>query len=308
MYNLLLSFGLIILAGVGFRRLRLGIDASVLRQAISVSVFNLFLPCLCVKVVSTAKIDVETLLVPATAWLTTLSGLIIAIVVYAGRFINIKSSEKGILIIGAAFGNVTYFGLPIITGVYGYEAAKYAIFFDLLATTPLLWLVGASLASKYGEGKGFDIRESLKTIASLPPLWGILVGIALKLMDINLPEFIMRFLSMLGELVAPLMIFSIGLALSLPRIRHAYVIIPAIIIKLVVMPFIAYIAAIMLGLKGTALASCIVEGAMPTMVLSLLIAARFNLDESLAAFVIVVTTVLSFVTLPVAIYLADYVV
>lgn len=308
MYNLLLSFGLIILAGVGFRRLRLGIDASVLRQAISVSVFNLFLPCLCVKVVSTAKIDVETLLVPATAWLTTLSGLIIAIAVYTGRFINIKSSEKGILIIGAAFGNVTYLGLPVITGVYGYEAAKYAIFFDLLATTPLLWLVGASLASRYGEGKGFDIRESLKTIASLPPLWGILVGIALKLMDINLPEFIMRFLSMLGELVAPLMIFSIGLALSLPRIRHAYVIIPAIIIKLAVMPFIAYITAIMLGLKGTALASCIVEGAMPTMVLSLLIAARFNLDESLAAFVIVVTTALSFVTLPVAIYLADYVV
>lgn len=308
MYNLLLSFGLIILAGVGFRRLRLGIDASVLRQAISVSVFNLFLPCLCVKVVSTAKIDVETLLVPATAWLTTLSGLIIAIAVYTGRFINIKSSEKGILIIGAAFGNVTYLGLPVITGVYGYEAAKYAIFFDLLATTPLLWLVGASLASRYGEGKGFDIRESLKTIASLPPLWGILAGIALKLMDINLPEFIMRFLSMLGELVAPLMIFSIGLALSLPRIRHAYVIIPAIIIKLAVMPFIAYITAIMLGLKGTALASCIVEGAMPTMVLSLLIAARFNLDESLAAFVIVVTTALSFVTLPVAIYLADYVV
>jgi predicted permease len=308
MYDLLLSFGLIILAGAGFRRLRLGVDASVLRQGISTSVFNLFLPCLCIKVFSTAQIDVEALLVPATAWITTLLSLIIAITAYTllGRFVNISSSEKGILIIGAAFGNVTYLGLPIITGVYGYEAAKYALFFDLLATTPLLWIVGASLASKYGEGRGFSIITSLKTIASLPPLWGILVGIAIKSTGITLPGFIMKFLSMLGDLVAPLMIFSIGLALSFPRIRHAYVIIPATIIKLAIVPLIAYATATTLGLKGTALSACILEGAMPTMVLSLLIAARFKLDESLAAFIIVVTTSMSFITLPVAIYLVQY--
>ena len=39
------------------------------------------------------------------------------------------------------------------------------------------------------------------------------------------------------------------------------------------------------------------------MVLSLLIAAKFKLDVSLAAFLIVVTTVLSFFSLPVAVYL-----
>jgi predicted permease len=41
------------------------------------------------------------------------------------------------------------------------------------------------------------------------------------------------------------------------------------------------------------------------MVLSLLVAARFRLDVSLAAFVIVVTTVLSFFTLPAVIYLGS---
>jgi predicted permease len=47
---------------------------------------------------------------------------------------------------------------------------------------------------------------------------------------------------------------------------------------------------------------------MPTMVLSLLIASRFKLDESLAAFMIVVTTAISFVTLPLTLYLADHLV
>ena len=57
---------------------------------------------------------------------------------------HIKPSEKGVLILSAAFGNVSYLGLPVLTGLYGYEAAKYALFGDLLASTPLLWLCGRS--------------------------------------------------------------------------------------------------------------------------------------------------------------------
>jgi predicted permease len=308
MHELLLSFGLIILAGAGFKRLRLGLAAETLRQAINVSVFNLFLPALCIKIVFTSAVDIEAFLVPAAAWITTLGGLLFALALYAilGKVMHIDPSEKGVLVLGAAFGNVTYLGLPVLTGVYGYEAAKYALFFDLMATTPLLWIVGASLASRYGEGRGFEIRESLRTICSLPPLWGIAAGILLRLAHFPVPGFVMKTLGMFGDLVVPLMIFTIGLALSFPKVRHAYAIIPAVLIKLLVVPFIAYMAAVMLGLKGTALASCLVEGAMPTMVLSLLIASRFKLDESLAAFMIVVTTAISFVTLPLTIYLADH--
>jgi predicted permease len=109
---------------------------------------------------------------------------------------------------------------------------------------------------------------------------------------------------MLGGLVVPLMIFSIGLALTVPRVNRAMAVIPAVVIKLAVAPFISLGVAYLLGLKGAALASCLVEGAMPAMVLSLLIAARFRLDISLSAFTIVITTALSFFTLPAAIYLA----
>ncbi len=111
---------------------------------------------------------------------------------------------------------------------------------------------------------------------------------------------------MLGDLVVPLMIFSIGLALSLPKVKHVYILAPAIIIKLAIVPLISYQTASFLGLRQTALASCVIEGAMPTMVLSLLIAARFKLDETLAAFLIVVTTVLSFATLPLAFHMTKF--
>ncbi len=306
MPDLLLSFGCIILAGVGVRRLSLGLDAGTLRQAINASVFNIFLPALCIKIVYNAALDSETLLVPATAWITTISGLLISVAVYSltQRMLRITPAEKGVLVLAAAFGNVMYLGLPVLTGLYGYEAAKYALFYDLLATTPLVWLAGASLASRYGEGKEFRIGESLKTLASLPPVWGIVGGMLLKFAHVPLPAFVLKALGMFGDLVVPLMIFTIGLALTLPGVKHAYAIVPAVLIKLLVVPLISGATAFLLGIKGTALASCLIEGAMPAMVLTLVMASRFKLDESLAAFVIVVTTVISFVTLPLTIHLA----
>jgi hypothetical protein len=306
MQEILFPFGLIILAGVACRRFRINsIDADSLRQGINAMVLNIFLPALCIKTLYTSSIDIETILIPATAIVTTLSTLAIAVMVYTllGRIMHLSPQEKGVLVISAAFGNVTYLGLPVLTGLYGPGAAKYALFYDLLATTPVLWLAGASLASRYGENRKMNLRESVMAIISLPPIWGIACGIVLKLAGIPLPAFFLKALDMLGGLVVPLMIFSIGLALTLPRVSHAYAIIPAVIIKMVVSPFISFTTAQSLGLQGQALSSSLLEGAMPTMVLSLLIAARFRLDIALSAFVIVVTTVLSFFTLPLAVHI-----
>lgn len=190
MHNILLPFALIIFTGVVFRRFKIGeLDANLLRHAINITVLNIFLPALCIKVIYTTKIDIEMILVPATAWISIISGMLLSAVVYTilGKKMHIKPSEKGVLILSSAFGNVTYLGLPVLTGLYGYEAARYALFYDLLA-------------------------------------------------------------------------------------------------------------------------SCFIEGAMPTMVLSLLIAARFKLDVSMSAFTIVVSTIFSFITLPFAIHIARFLV
>jgi malate permease and related proteins len=307
MQEILLSFGLIILAGVLFRRFMPAVmDADTLRLAINVSVLNLFLPALCIKILYLSVIDTEIILIPATAIGTTLATLFLAMGVYylLGRKLELAQSEKGVLILAAAFGNVTYLGLPVLTGLFGDGSAKYALYYDLLATTPLLWLVGASLASRYGGGKSFSAAEALKTIISLPPVWGIVIGLTLHTGGIALPSYLLTALDMLGSLVVPLMIFSIGLALSIPQVKHAYIVIPAVFIKLFISPAIALIIAKAFGIKGIALASSVIEGGMPTMVLSLLIAARFRLDVQLSAFIILVSTVLSFFTLPLIIYIA----
>ena len=55
----------------------------------------------------------------------------------------------------------------------------------------------------------------------------------------------------------------------------------------------------MLGLNGSVLKAVTIEGAMPVMVLSLVIADEFDLDVPLAALCIAVSTVALFFTMPV---------
>ncbi len=307
MHDILFPFGLIIMTGVVFRRIRPGgVEASVMSAAINAGVLNLFLPALCIKTIYQSTIDLDAVLIPATAWLTTLAALLLAGGIYSllSKKIQLTQQEKGVILLAAAFGNVTYLGLPVLTGLFGSSAAKYALYYDLLATTPLLWLVGANLASRYGGAGKYGLHEALKTIVSLPPVLAIFAGMILNLAGIPLPGLVVRTLEMLGGLVVPLMIFSIGLALRVPKVANAYAVIPAVLIKLVVSPCISFLTGSALGLSGNPLVSITLESAMPSMVLTLLVASRYKLDISLGAFIVVVTTVLSFFTLPIALHMA----
>ncbi|MFZ2198209.1 MAG: AEC family transporter, partial [Thermodesulfovibrionales bacterium] len=145
MQNILLSFGFIILLGVAFRRFQPGgLEAATLTRVINVTVLNVFFPALCIRALYVAQIDTEALLIPLCAGITTLTALFLSVGVYRlmAKKMDLLPSETGVLVMGAAFGNVAYLGLPVITGLYGIEAAKYALFYDLLSTTPLLWFIG----------------------------------------------------------------------------------------------------------------------------------------------------------------------
>ena len=297
----LIAFFLIMAGGVFFKWKRPGgIDPDNARHVINTIAIRFFLPALCFKVIATAPIDKNTLLLPLSAIITISVSLLFSYAVYGltEKFTNIPKQEKGVLILAASMGNVTFLGLPILTSLYGDDAARYLLLYDLLATTPLLWFAGASIASFYGSGEKMTPKKSLKILAELPPVWALIAGFAVNIAGINLPHFLIKTLNMLSMPIVPLMMFSVGLALVVPKAKHALIAIPAILIKLCVSPLIAFAAVSLLGMGGLAFKASIMEAAMPTMLLILVIASQYKLDHTLAALVIVMTTALSFITLP----------
>jgi len=115
-----------------------------------------------------------------------------------------------------------------------------------------------------------------------------------------MPAWVDESLGVLGAAVVPLMLLSIGMALRWQAgwIKRAPALLPVIVIQLALMPLIVWGACIGVGMPEKLLAPTVIEGAMPCMVLGLVLCDRFKLDSSLYAEAVTLTTILSLFTLP----------
>jgi len=306
MFDNLASLFIIAALGVIFQLKRPGnINPSTARHVINTSVIKFFLPALCFKAISAATINKNTLLLPLSAIITIFLSLLISFIIYAviEKLIILNKKEKGVLILAASFGNITFLGLLFLTNLYGQNTAEYVLLYDLLAATPLIWLVGTAIASYYGSGQKLSLKKNFKTILELPPVWALFAGFAVNFAGVRFPSFLMKTLDLMSMPIIPLMMFSIGLTITAPKLKYITVALPAAAIKLCLAPMLAFGIALLLGIDGLILKSTVMEAAMPTMILTLVISSQYELDLSLNAFVILFTTILSFITLPLTAWL-----
>ncbi|MCS6988778.1 MAG: AEC family transporter [Chloroherpetonaceae bacterium] len=278
-------------------------DRSAIRSAISAIVLNVFLPALSFHVLYSAPLNAELWIVPTVSALTCLATLGAAWLVYRALFELSKGrfskAAMGALLLGAAWSNATYLGLPTVTLLVGEDYARVPILYDLLAITPLLLTLGASIGALCGESNyKTDLTSSLLSIAKLPPLWAAMLGVLLNALRAPVPEVLLSACKLAGSAVAPVMIFSVGLALRISSPKTLAWILPALVLKLLFSPTVAYLVAQSLGLSGKAFAATVLEAAMPTMVLTMVIADKFKLDSELLAQNIAASTALSFLTIP----------
>jgi predicted permease len=194
---------------------------------------------------------------------------------------------------------VTYLGLPVITETMGQQYGYIAILYDLLATTPILLTVGMLMAARFGSGAPVSLPAAFRRVLRLPPLWGVAAGVAVQLADVPVPRPLLDAAQLMGKTVIPVMIFTVGLALDFRDLRRLPVAVPALALKLLLAPVLALAAGRAFGLDREVLRAVVIEGAMPVMVLSLVIADEFELDVPLAATCIAVSTVAAFFTVPV---------
>jgi len=204
----------------------------------------------------------------------------------------------GALLLASAFPNATYLGLPVLEATFGPWARSVAIQYDLLACTPLLLSAGIAIAARYG---GSDEKvHPLRALIKVPSLWAVLLGVSLNLLAVPLPDIIHSWLDKLGSAVIPLMLFSLGLGLRWAGRWQQQIplVIPVAVIQLLLAPVLIWGFASALGLEGDLLLAVILEAAMPSMVLGLVLCDRYQLDTSLYAMAVTVTAALSMLTLP----------
>lgn len=304
---LLTMFGIILLGVLWKWRLG-GERAHIIRQHLTLGVYEVFLPALVLSMLWQAPVDMNTLRVPGVAAGSILLSLLLVWVLYAApgpwRPAGEQSARHaalGALLLAATFGNVTYLGLPVLTQVFGPAKGVIAIQYDLLASTPLLFTVGVLLASHYGHTSGASIARAWRQMLQVPALWAAVLGLLLSLFAVPMPELLQRLLPLLGAAVIPLMLLAVGTALNWQAgwLARLPLMLPALLVQLLLMPGIAWLLCRWWQMPADLQAPVVVEAAMPTMVLGLVICDRFGLDTGLYAEAITLSTLLSLFTLPI---------
>lgn len=251
------------------------------------------LPALVFVTVKSAQVGWELAAIPVLAWAFAISGAVLAWGL--SRWLRLAGATAGAFILTAAFGNTGYIGYPLASALLGDAGLLRAIFYDIFGNTAAVVTIGALVASRFGD---HDLKVNpLREIVTFPPF--IALGLALVLRSVAVPVPVMDWLDVLGTLVVPLIMVSVGLSLKPAKLKEhlpAASLIAAV--KLVVLPLLAWAAGSVLLRDDASLRVLVLEAGVPTMMLTLVIGMRFKLDTDLIASAIVVTALASIVTVP----------
>lgn len=204
--------------------------------------------------------------------------------------------------IAISFANYGYMGWAVLEGALGEEGLTRAMFF-----TTLWWpaiYAGTFLIGKLTRIKStLDVKNFLINI--ITPTAVLIIGILCNVMDVPIYGPILTTFSTFGDMTSILILFSVGLTISLSAsIRGFKTAIVPVIIRPLIGIVAGFLAILLLGIVDPITKSSIMlESMMPTAVLSVLLGDMLGLDEKLMSSILVLSTLLSLVTIPISIYL-----
>lgn len=286
--------GFVAIVGVGWAMRRSGLLKAEDARPINDIIIYAALPALVFQAVHPARLDLEY------AWLAGIAWGIFAVILLLAwltcRALRLESTLAGGFMLAAALANTGYIGYPIAMAFLGDEGLVRAIFYDVFGTVAALLFVGLLIAEKMGsseEAAVNPVKEALK----FPAVIAVFAALALRFVPI--PDLVSDGLDLLASLVVPLIMISVGLSLRPGGIRKHLAPLAALSgLKLLVAPLIALALGSLLLHDEEALRLVVLQASMPSMMLSLVIGARFELDTDFIASAILVTTVVSIVTIP----------
>jgi len=211
--------------------------------------------------------------------------------------VNLKEAGKKTFLMLCAFGNTSFLSIPIGFSLYGPQAVVRIILFDF-GVSLIIWTFGIGLIS---SGKDRMLKKDvLKNILN-PGIVALIAGFIVIMVEFKLPQVLIRVSNILGSVTIPMSLIATGSLLygtDFYRKIEWKTLTTLSMGKLLVVPFCFILIVSLLNLSILMKKIIILEAAMPSMVLSSVLAERYNSDSNLAASGVFWTTLLSAFTVP----------
>lgn len=160
--------------------------------------------------------------------------------------------------------------------------------------------------SALSRGGSLGFWATARKVAMNPFLLASLSGVFVGLSGYRIPEPIMAPLSLLAQAAIPIALISIGATMNwraLARLNPFSATICTT--KLMILPALVVLSALIVGWSGPVVGTLVVFAALPTASAAHVLASGFGADRELVATLIAQTTLLSAVSLPIWISLAE---
>ncbi|MSR09057.1 MAG: AEC family transporter [Gammaproteobacteria bacterium] len=277
---------IITLVGYGWARLGLTFQ----RDFLTGLVMNIGVPCL----ILNGTTHLET---GAALFLSMMGFAVLALVscaVVGSLVLRLLDQPLRSYLPPVAFGNAGNLGLPLCLFAFGKQGLGLAIGF---------YLVGS--VSQFLVGPLFQGRKPVwRTLLATPVNYAVVLGVGLLATDTTLPLWVSNTVELLAGIAIPLMMLALGHALGSFKVQRLPIAAAIAAGRLGLGLAVGLIIAQVFGLTGIERGVVLVQSAMPVAVFNFLLAARYDRHPDDIAGAIVISTLVSFATLPVLLLLA----
>lgn len=271
-----------ILAAVGFGWVKFGFEYRV--EFVTRLAMTLSVPCLIFVALMTADIDPQALGALSLASFTAY-GLVSLI--FLG-IIKLRKLDISTYLAPLVFGNTGNLGLPLAMFAFGEEGLSYAIVvfavMAILSFTIGVWVVA-------GGG-------SLLRVVKEPVVAATFLGALFLWQGWQTPTFLTNTLQLIGQMAIPIMLITLGVAIARLETRDMGRAVWLSSAKILVCVGAAYLATRWFDLGPIPSAVLIVQVATPVAVTSYLLAEKYGHDAQPVAGLVVASTLLSMISLP----------
>ncbi|MDC0033335.1 AEC family transporter [Alphaproteobacteria bacterium] len=249
---------------------------------------NFGVPCLIFSTMT--KLQVSLVAFGSIAGLYTLAVLVNLMI--AAMVLRLMKLDVGAYVPGITFANNGNMGLPLCLFAFGDEGLVLGISIFVI-----------SFFSNFILGVAFvSGRMTLGEIAKTPAIYVVMAALLFLVAGIDPPRWLANTTEIIGGMSIPLMLLALGVSLSRLKVGSLGRSLILALLRLGVGFTIGYFLAWSFDLEGVIRGVLILQCAMPAAVFNYILAVRYNRAAEEVAGLIVASTVISFLTLPLLLY------
>ena len=272
----------LIVAGIGYAWVRSG--QAYPTDFVARLVLNIATPCLVLSSLSRTQLDMQAFGQMALACVAV-SVLMGALGLLLSR---LMAQDWKVLVPAYLFPNTGNMGLPISLYAFGEHGLALAVAFFLMLS------VGHFTLGMILSGAERSWRKLLVN----PIILSLCAALAVMLLDLELPRWLANTANLLGGLAIPMMLITLGVSLASIRVQHIGRGMLLGALRILCGAAVGWGMGVALGLSPLAHGVLVLQSAMPVAVFNYLFAVRAKRSPEAVASLVMCSTVLSFVLLP----------